>query len=288
MRAMAKALRWLGYVVGLLLVLGLIAAATIWVIASSKLNARPTPHGEHLATPTAAQLADSPRQLHVLGCLGCHGEGLRGDVFLDEPGVATIYASNLTLIAAKATDQQLAQAIRQGIGYDGRPLAVMPSQGYQFMTDGEVGAIIAAIRRMPRGGKEQPRPIVGHMGRLGLVLGKLHTAPELVQTFRENQAADFGPEFARGRHIVVVNCSECHGPSLRGQEMEPGVISPDLAIAGAYDLEQFRTMLRTGVAPGNKDIGLMGRIAKRDFKYLTDEEIDAIHAYLKERADRAP
>jgi mono/diheme cytochrome c family protein len=284
---MARALRWSGYLIGLLLVLALIAAATIWLLASSKLNARPAPHPERLASPTAAQLADGPRQLHVLGCLGCHGEGLQGDSFLNEPGLATIYASNVTLIAAKATDQQLAQAIRQGIGYDGRPLAVMPSQGYQFMTDSEVAAIIAAIRRMPRGGKEQPKLSVGPMGRLGLILGKLHTAPELVHTFRENQAADFGPEFARGRHIVVVNCAECHGPTLRGQEMEPGVISPDLVIAGAYDLEQFRTMLRTGVAPGNKDIGLMGRIAKRDFKYLTDEEIATIHAYLKERANRA-
>ena len=47
-------------------------------------------------------------------------------------------------------------------------------------------------------------------------------------------------------------------------------------------------MLRTGVAPGNKDIGMMGRVAKRDFKYLTDEEIADIHAYLAERARRMP
>jgi mono/diheme cytochrome c family protein len=283
---MAKALRWFGYLVGVLLGLALVAAATIWLIASSKLNTRPTLRPEHLATPTAAQLADGPRQLHVLGCLSCHGEGLQGEAFLDEPGVATIYASNLTLVAAKATDQQLAQAIRQGIGHDGRALLIMPAGGYQFMTDSEVAAIIAAIRAMPQGGKEQPGRSVGRMGRLGLALGKFHTAPELVRTFREKQVADFGPEFAVGRHIVMVNCAECHGPTLRGQEVEPGVVSPDLAIAGSYDLEQFRTMLRTGVAPGNKDIGMMGRVARDDFKYLTDEEIEAIHAYLKERASR--
>ena len=64
------------------------------------------------------------------------------------------------------------------------------------------------------------------------------------------------------------------------------MIAPDLDIAGAYDLEQFRTMLRTGVAPGGKDIGLMGRIARSDLKYLRDDEIDAIHAYLAHRAGR--
>ena len=31
-----------------------------------------------------------------------------------------LYAPNLTLVAAKATDEQLDQAIRQGIGHDGR------------------------------------------------------------------------------------------------------------------------------------------------------------------------
>ena len=285
---MAKLVRWAGYAVAAILLLLLLAAAAVWLISSSKLNARVTPAAEHLITPSASQLADGPRQLHVLGCLTCHGEGLRGDKFLDEPGVATIYASNLTLVAAKATDQQLAQAIRQGIGHDGRSLLVMPAEGYQFMTDGEVAALIAAIRALPKGGKETPQVYAGPKGRLGLALGKFHTAPELVRTFRQNQPPDFGPEFAKGRHMVTVNCAECHGPQLRGPEVEQGVVSPDLTIAGAYDLEQFRTMLRTGVAPGGKDIGLMGRVAKNDFKYLTDEEIADVHAYLVERARRAP
>jgi len=35
-----------------------------------------------------------------------------------------------------------------------------------------------------------------------------------------------------------------------------------------------------------EDLGLMGRIARRDFKYLKNDEIDAIHAYLAERAQR--
>jgi mono/diheme cytochrome c family protein len=284
---MRKVVHWAGYTVAVVIGLLLAAAATVWLMASSRLNARPTPKVERLAMPTAAQLADGPRQLHVLGCLSCHGEGLRGDRFLDEPGTATIYTPNLTLLAALATDQQLAQAIRQGIGHDGKSLVVMPSQGYQFMRDSEVAAIISAIRALPRGGKEQPKRRIGRMGYLGLALGKLHTAPELVRTIRQNGAPDFGLKFAAGRRIVVVNCAECHGPQLKGQELEPGVVSPDMRIAGSYDLDQFRALLRTGVAPGNKDIGLMGRVAKR-FKYLTDDEIAAIHAYLVERAQRMP
>ena len=129
-----------------------------------KLSERDPPRPERLATPTAAQLADGPRQLHVLGCVSCHGDMLQGDLFLDEAGIAKIYAPNLTLVAAKASDQQLAQAIRQGIGHDERPLLIMPSEGYQFMTDAEVAALIAAIRTIPKGGRETPAARFGYNG----------------------------------------------------------------------------------------------------------------------------
>src|SRR5919106_1466576 len=102
---MAKLLRWTGYVLGVVLLLALLAAAYIWVASSQRLNARVTPNPERLATPTPAQLADGPRQLRVLGCISCHGEGLRGELMFDEPKVAQVYAPNLTLIAANASDQ---------------------------------------------------------------------------------------------------------------------------------------------------------------------------------------
>jgi mono/diheme cytochrome c family protein len=284
---MAKVLRWTGYVVGGLVVIAVAVALFVWSAADVKLS-EITPQPERLATPTPAQLADGPRQLRVLGCLSCHGGMLQGDLFMDEPGLAKIYAPNLTRVAAKATDQQLAQAIRQGIGHNGRPLLVMPSEGYQFMTDSEVAALISAIRTFPKAGRETPAPSFGAMGRVGLALGKFHTAPELVETYRKSPIADFGPQFASGRHVVAVNCAECHGPNLKGQEVKPGSIAPDLAIAGAYDLEQFKTLLRTGVPPGGKKLGMMASVARDDFSHLKDEEIAAIHAYLVERARRAP
>lgn len=284
---MAKVLRWAGYIVGGLIVIAVGATLFVWAAADVKLT-ESDPQPERLATPTPAQLADGPRQLRVLGCLSCHGDTLQGDLFIDEPGIAKIYAPNLTQVAAKASDQQLAQAIRQGIGHDNRPLLIMPSEGYQFMTDPEVAALISAIRTFPKGGRETPPASIGPKGRVGLALGKFHTAPELVETYRESPIADFGPQFAAGRHIVAVNCAECHGPQLKGQEVKPGSIAPDLSIAGAYDLDQFKTLLRTGVPPGGKKLGMMGDVARSDFSHLKDEEIAAIHAYLVERARRAP
>ena len=285
---MAKALRWFGYLLGVLLLLALLAAAWIWIASERALGKAHQELPENLVAPTAAQLADGPRQLKVLGCLSCHGDGLRGNLMFSEPHVADVYAPNLTLIAAKAGDQQLARAIRQGIGVDGRPLFVMPSAQYARLEGAEVAALIAAIRALPQGGKQTPPVSVGPIGRLGLATGKFRTQPEEVERYRIDMPMDLGPDFASGRKLAMVNCAECHGPSFRGGEPKPGEMAPDLMVAGAYDLPEFKRLMRTGVPTGNRKLKLMATISRNDLSHYTDAEIEAIHAYLKERASRLP
>ena len=285
---MAKALRWLAYLVGGVAALAVLAAIWIWIASERALGGSLAGTPERLAQPTAAQLADGDRQLKVLGCYSCHGAGLRGGMLFDEPKVATIPTPNLTLIAATATDQQLARGIRQGIGADGRPLLAMPSSQYARLTDAEVAALIAAIRALPPGGKQAPPIKLGPIGRLAVATGKLRLQPEEVERFKASMPADLGPQFARGRHLAMTNCAECHGPSFGGGEPKPGTTAPDLIVAGAYDLPEFKRLMRTGVASGNRKLGLMGEVARDDFRHFTDEEIAAIHAYLAKRASRAP
>jgi mono/diheme cytochrome c family protein len=279
-----KVLRFTGYALAALLGLVLVAAIGLYFASERVLRAPAQATASHLATPTAAQRADAPRQLRVLGCLNCHGAQLRGRLFFDEPGVAKLHAPNLTRIAAIASDAELERAIRQGIGHTGKPLFVMPSQEYQFLTDGEVAALIEAIRRFPAGGEEMPPLQVGPLGRIGVVTGKFQTAPTLVAAYRAERLPEFGPQLAHARHIVETNCTECHGPALHGKEVKPGTVAPDLAIALAYSPDQFRALLRTGTAVGNRPLTLMAEVARSDFRALTDAEIDDIHAYLTARA----
>jgi mono/diheme cytochrome c family protein len=279
-----KVLRVTGYALAALLGLVLLAAVGLYLASERALRAPAQATASHLATPTAAQRADAPRQLRVLGCLNCHGANLRGRLFFDEPGVAKLHAPNLTRIAATATDAELDRAIRQGIGHTGKPLFVMPSQQYQFLTDGEVAALIEAIRKFPAGGEEMPPLQVGPLGRIGVVTGKFQTAPALMAAYRAERVPDLGPQLAHARHLVETNCTECHGPGLRGKEVKPGTIAPDLAVALAYDPVQFRTLLRTGTAVGNRPLTLMAEVARSDFHALTDAEIDDIHGYLTARA----
>lgn len=285
---MMRVLRWTGYVLRVLLLLVAAAAAYIWFASNGALNAKVEARAEKLIPMEKASLEQGSHLLLTRACAECHGPDLRGTKFLDDPKVATLYAPNLTLIANQTTDQQLAQAIRQGLGPAGQPLLVMPSESYQSLTDAEVTSLIKAIRAAPAGGQQTPPRSVGVLGRIGLVAGKFKTAPAVVEEYANAQAADFGPEFAAGRHIAVTVCSGCHGPTLSGKEAEPGTIAPDLSISGSYDLPAFTKLMRTGLPPSGKDLKMMTGVSRKAFSHFNDKEIADLHAYLVERAQHAP
>lgn len=283
---MRRALRWIAYGLGGILVLLLVAAGAIFILSETALRRAHGAAAEPLPAPTAAQLADAPRQARIQGCSSCHGDRLQGKVMFDVAGVARVVAPNLTTLAAGATDQQLAAAIRQGIGHDGRALFVMPSGMYSRLEPGEVAALIAWLRGQPRVPGTSERPTLGPLGRFGLATGRFRSAPEEVVRFRNEVPIDLGPRHAAGRRLAATVCSECHGPALFGQRMGGGEEPPDLNVSAGYDLAQFRTLLRTGRTPSGKKLGLMEFVARNDLAHLSDSEIDALHAYLVARAKR--
>src|SRR5438309_9657203 len=99
---MRKLLRWAGYALAAILGLIVIAAIGVWLISSAKLNSRAEAKPEHLVQPTPAQVSDIERVARTLGCFSCHGEGLRGNKMFDELMLGTIWAPNLTFVAAHA------------------------------------------------------------------------------------------------------------------------------------------------------------------------------------------
>lgn len=182
---MKRVAKWIG--IGLAGVVGLLvlAAIGIFLVSGYMLGRNHEAKAETLARPSAAMLADAPRQARIQGCISCHGEGLRGKVMIDAPVFARLTAPNLTEVAARSTDQQLAAAIRQGIGHDGRALFIMPSPQYSRLDDAEVAALISFIRRQPRvlGQAEGFEP--GPVGRALVATGKMR--PVLAKLERLSQ-----------------------------------------------------------------------------------------------------
>lgn len=285
---MRKFLRWLGYAVAAAVLIALLFAAWVWFASGRVLGRVHQAAPERLAAPDAAQLADAGRQLRILGCANCHGARLEGALMFDAGPFAKVFAPNLTALAALASDQQLAAAIRQGIGHDGRALFVMPSEQYSRLSDQEMAALIAQIRRAPRSGGPVPAIEWGPLGRYALATGSLRPVLASLEDYRVRQPYDTGLGEAAGRRLAATTCAACHGPDLTGGEAVggEGAAPPDLAVAGAYDLAQFRTLMRTGRPPDGRDLGLMKEVAERNFSAFSDEELAQLHAYLRARAER--
>src|SRR5262249_32647191 len=105
----------------------------------------------------------------VMACDGCHsqhdesrfgrpvveGGWGRGSVFPAELGLpGTVVASNVTPDRETGlgawTDGEIIRAIREGISRDGRALfPMMPYTNYRRMSDADVYAIVAYLRRLP-------------------------------------------------------------------------------------------------------------------------------------------
>jgi cytochrome c553 len=283
---MKRIAKWIGIGLGSLVGLLVLAAIGVFLVSGYMLGRTHQAKAETLPAPSAQLLADAPRQARIQGCLTCHGEGLRGKVMVDSPPFGRITAPNLTEVAARASDQQLAAAIRQGIGHDGRALFVMPSPQYARLSDAEVAALIAFIRSQPRASGNVEGFRAGPIARAVLVAGKLRPVMARVDEYRTRMPIPVGAEHAAGHRLAANGCSECHGPALEGQKMEEGSVTPDLSIAGAYDLDQFKTLLRTGKTPGNKKLVLMKEVAEKDFVHLNDAEIESLHGYLRARAEK--
>lgn len=234
------------------------------------------------ALPTdAASLDEGARWVRVLGCASCHGPGLSGAVVPDAPHLSRLVAPNLTRRVAAYTDAELARAIRHGVGRDGRGLLGMPAEAFVHLDDEDLREVIASLRRLePRDGLEAPTRL-GVGGRWRLVTGDLLPAAATVDHGTTRLAAS-GDIVTRGRYVAHVACGECHGATLRGGLDGK---APPLAIGTAYTDEAFRTLLRTGRTPGDRDLYLMDDTARQRFAVLTDAEIDALHAYTRALAE---
>ncbi len=275
--------RWI--VRGLVALVAVAVLAVVGAFAASEAMIRwPQPKAAvHVAAASdPGAVARGQRIATVFGCHDCHGAQLTGRLFFDEMPVGRIAGPNLSLLMAHQSDSDLARAIRTGVAADGRPLWIMPSNAFARLSDGETADLIAYLRTFPPSGAAQPGKQIGPVGRLGALIGKFRSAPAMLKAEAQAAPLDVGPEHAQGR-VLVRACMECHGPDLKGS---PVTGAPDLTIAGAYDPGDFERLLRTGIAAGNRRLGLMSETAPGRFNVLSHDEIMALHGYLKARADR--
>jgi mono/diheme cytochrome c family protein len=250
-----------------LAIVTLVVLVAVGVYAGSEGVRRRTydvPLGATSATPADPEaIAQGERTAKILGCYGgCHGSRLEGRLFFSEPGVADLVAPNLTEVAASYSDAELERAIRHGIRRDGTGLFVMPSSAFYHLADEDLRNLLAFLRHLP--------PMPGCAGKpMPAIID--HAAPRVPR-------GDANDPMARGRYLARIACAECHGDTLQGGFDGR---APTLAIAAAYSDEAFRHLLRTGEPLVERDLYVMDDAARGRFTHFTDEEIAALHTYLR-------
>ena len=233
------------------------------------------------------EVSSGERLARVLGCSGCHGRDLRGQVWIDEPALGMLHSSNLTRALATYSDAQFARAVRFGVRADGSPLWAMPSSIFTRLGDPDMRSLIAFLRTVEPGGEVHPRMVLGPEGRRLVEAGELKPEPELVRESRDSGPPPIGGDHGWARYMIRATCAECHGIDLSG-DPNPTAEStaPPLSIVSAYSRPQFHHLLRTGEPVGGRTLGLMAEVAQSRFSRLTDAEVDAIYDYLSALAAR--
>ena len=231
------------------------------------------------AIDAADQIRHGQRLTQVLGCTGCHRPNLQGGRFYE------LYASNLTRELPNYSDAQFERLLRHAQRPNGRVLWAMPSHIFQHLSEPDLRALLAYLRTLKRGGiPTQPMLPLEPETRALLAKGLIKPEAKLVTETRNVLPVDAGPQFALGRYITEVTCTECHGSRLEGDPLGP---TPNLIVAGGYTRAEFERLMTHGIAAGNRKINpLMMEVGQNRFPHFTPHERDALYAYLKARAER--
>lgn len=299
---MGRWVRRAGYGAALLVVLVLVLLAGVYGFSSRRLTrAFPAGRAETIAVPTDPAAIERGKHLVrvVSKCTECHGADLGGRQFIDAgPMIGRVYAPNLTRgkgsVTESFTPADWERAIRHGVTPDGRGLKIMPSEDFVYLSDADLGAILAYLRTLPPVDRVGSQTVVGPLSRVLYLAGKFPMIPaEQIAastvhpaSVPESVTAEYGKYLAN-----VGGCTGCHGPGLSGGRI-PGT-PPDIPPAqnltpagiGTWTETDFFRALRTGVRPDGSHINaFMPWMATKD---MTDDEIRAIWLYLRTVTPRA-
>lgn len=286
-----KIVKWTAIVLGGLIGLLVVVVVVLALIGGARANKKYDIPVETVAIPAESEAIERGEHLAVIYiCKDCHTENLRGELAFAVPGMLTIPTPNLTSgaggVGSFFTDADWVRAIRHGVGFDGRALFVMPSDGFHSIGDADLGALIAYLKSLPPMDNELPARRIDLLGRLLMAVGMFpplavdlidHTSPPPV-------APPPGVTVVYGEYLSRT-CTTCHGANLNGAPFGPPgqeAPSPNLTPGGelgAWSEQDFFATLRTGLTPSGRR--LSEEMPWTSYGRMTDDELKALWLYLQ-------
>jgi cytochrome c553 len=212
--------------IALLALVGLLLVATGALYARSEAMLRRTyvvPQ-RPLAIPSdSASVARGAHLVNAVGtCATCHGEDLGGRVYADMGPIGVVAGPNLTPgrggRGGVFRDEDWVRAIRFGTHRDGTTLIAMPSEVFMNMSDADLGAVVAYLKRLPPVDREMPSSRFRPLGRAHARGRKLNilTAPK-TPARSSVPSVPVGVTPPYGKYLVEISgCAGCHGYGLSG------------------------------------------------------------------------
>lgn len=281
---MKKGLKWIGIVLAALVGLVIVVTVALYGITSFRLNKTYNIQAEAVSIPTDAASTEHGKRLAAIYCSGCHGDDLGGKAFFNDPTIGAINTPNLTPgkggAGGEFNDDNWVLAIRHGINPEDKPLFGMPSGDLYYLSDADLGAIIAYVKRLTPVDKEWGEPALTPLGRILVsagAFGDVISAETIDHTGPRPAAPAAGVTTAYGEYLAkTFGCATCHGKDLSGgKDPDPAAPpAPGLTRSGELRLwteADFITAVRTRVAEF---------MPWKDMHQMTDDELKAIWLYL--------
>jgi mono/diheme cytochrome c family protein len=291
---MKKFLKWIGIGFGVLVGLLIVAMLGLYGMGQARLNKKYDVPVQLVEIPTDEEsLAEGKRIFQYRGCEACHGEDLQGLVYLDNPAIGQVITPNLTSgqggIGAQRTDEDLIRAIKHGVRYDGTPLLFMPSTEFYFLSDADLGKVLAYIRSMPPVDHEVPRSKLSATGFIVMNIAKSITflPAELIPHDQTPPPAPEPGVTAEYGEYLSLSCRVCHGPTYSGGKItgfpDEWPAAPNLTSGAGSRLtgwgeEGFITIMRTGENHGRKINP--SYMPWKSYRHMSEDELRAVYTYL--------
>lgn len=289
---MKKFVKWLGVIVGALLVIALVGYFLVYFTTNNRINRVYAVATTAITVPSDAEtIAYGERLGTMFGCNGCHGENLEGAPLIEAPVMGMVYAPNLTTgeggVLNEYTDAELARAIRHGVDREGHPLLIMPSTDFVHLSDEDTAAIIGYLRAAPPVDSVQPASELGSLGRVLLALNVFPAFPaeEIDHAIVRSAAPERGATIEYGKYLAAA-CQGCHRPNFAGGPPLGGgpddVKIANLTPAGelaTWSTDDFITTMRTGVTPAGHQLD--AEMPWQAYANLGDDELTAIFLFLQ-------
>lgn len=287
-------LKWVGIIVGTIFGLLILVISVLYIAGQIRLNKKYEVSVEIISLPKDAEsLAEGKRIFQYRGCEACHGEQLQGLVYMDNPAIGQVITPNLTSgpggIGAQRTDGDLIRAIKHGIRPDGTPLLFMPSTEFYFLSDGDLGKVLAYIRSVPPVDNETKLSNLSFTGFVAMSIVKDITflPAELIPHDKPAPPApEPGVTVQYGQYLSM-SCMVCHGLTLSGGEIPgfpaewpapPNLTSGTGSRLPVWGEAGFIEIIRNGEKHGRRINP--SYMPWTSYRHMTDDELRAVYKYL--------